>query len=412
MGAKLFSAVLHRKSSSIVKMLAINRGLDDGKLYSTPPSSLSPNPYKRRGFLRRKGPPPTRKLDLSGNSSGRAATGTRPRPLRTPSDNLFRGPADTDVYMTPGDGHVTETTRARGSPLRNSRRGSPASSRSASPHKRPWYPAGCRPSSRESGRSSRGGHDNTYVVHPTFRHLFDETAKGGDAGGARGQNDGGFGVGVDGTGRELRQRGKAVPGAGIMGGSSCSSPQTATTVPQRSETGRKVRSATGERRREGANAYLSTNQNNLPGKQRRDQPARSGQTHNNDQMPRRKVTGEGKYAADKREGVQDDGHREPVVTVRDHVRDLQSRDNRRSQENGLSADGRKRVDPVSLSSAVFIGHSEQVLALAQHKDVMFSAAADGTAKVSVLVSLPEKHFTLRHPSTISHERVWLLMIIT
>eukprot|EP00903_Cladosiphon_okamuranus_P008391 g8067.t1 len=71
-----------------------------------------------------------------------------------------------------------------------------------------------------------------------------------------------------------------------------------------------------------------------------------------------------------------------IAMVRGRVRDLQSREKPRSQKSGLSADdnGHTRGDPMSIYSGLFAGHSEQVLALAQHQDVMFSAAADGTAK--------------------------------
>lgn len=369
----------------MVKMLAIHTGLDDGKVVSTPPSSLSPYPYKRRGFLRRKSAPPTaRAFDVGVDSIiRRGSTGTRPLP-RTPSDNLLHDSVGINGYATPGSTFTNEMCGSRDSPMRDSRRGSAPSSRSASPNKRPWYPAGCRPSSGESGRNGSDDHESTYVVHPTFRHLFDKTANGSDAGGARGQNDRGVcggGGGVD--GRLLRQHRIAVPDAGV-GGSPHPSPQTATTAPPRSETDRKARSATGERRRKTANAHLSTKQKNIADNKRQDKPTGSRLTPN-DRLPRRKVRNEGRFI-EKREGHQHDVYREPVAMVRDRVRDLQSRGKPRSQQNGLSVDDRGRVGPVFPSSAVFTGHSEQVLALAQHKDVMFSAAADGTAKVSVLFS--------------------------
>lgn len=384
-------------------MLAMNREQDDGKNYATPPSPWSHNPYNRGGFLQRKSlppPSPPRKFDLgvhaSGRGRGRGATGTRPLPLRTPPNKLLHDSAGTDVYMTPRGRHINEPRVSTGSPSRESRHcspassrsaspqkppwypaGSPASSRSASPHKRPWYPAGCRPSSGESGRSFGGGQENMHVVHPTFRHLFNETANRSDVG-----DDAEGDVGVDDTCGTMHRHGTAVPGVD-MGGSPCSSPQTAATVPQRSETDiRNKRSATGERRRGNANAQRSTEKNNLPNKQRRDKPAGSGRTHNND-MSRRKGRNEGPRT-DEREEDQHDAFRESVAMVRDRVRSLQSRGKPRIRENGLSADGRRRARPTPLSSAVFTGHSEQVLALAQHQDVMFSAAADGTAKVSAL----------------------------
>lgn len=114
----------------------------------------------------------------------------------------------------------------------------------------------------------------------------------------------------------------------------------------------------------------------------------SGQTRNEGQVFLRKDRIEGPRP-DHRNNAQHDIYREPVDidTVRGRVRDLQSRGKPRNKENGSSADSRGRAGPISLSSAVFVGHGEQVLALAQQQDVMFSASADGTAKVSVLVTL-------------------------
>lgn len=396
-------------------------------MYSTPPPSLSPNPYNLGAFLRPKTPPtptPSRRFDLGINSrsSGRGATGTRPLPRRTSSDNVFHNSAGVDVNMTPGENHTIETRGSRGSPSRESGRcstassrsaspqkrpwypaSSPASSRSASPHKRPWYPAGRRRSSGESGRSGRGGHEDTYVVHPTFRHhhLFNEGADGSDAGGTRGQDYGGASVGVDGRG--MRQHGEAVPGAG-MDDSSCSLPQTAAKVLQLSESDRKARSATGQRRETTAIAYRSTKKNDIPNKlQRQDKgrPAGSGRTHIDGQIPLKKERSGGRRT-DQRANGQHLVCRESVDMVRGRVRDLQSREQYRSRKSGLSAGDHTKAGPTCLSSALFVGHSEQVLALAQHQDVMFSAAADGTAKVNAL-------FSLGDVSRVGWYCLWLLM---
>ena len=371
-------------------------------MYATPPSPMSPNPYNRGGFLRRKSPPaPPRKSDLGVNSSarGRGATGTRPLPLRTPSD----------VHMTPRGRHANET---RGCSPASSRSaspqkppwypaGSPASSRSASPHKRPWYPAGCRPSSGdgESGRSVRGSQENTYVVHPTFRHIFNETANRSDR---SNDGDGASDVGVEHTRRTRtwRQHGPPVPGAGL-GGSPCASPQTTTTVSQRSESDRPNRSAIGERRRESENPNpCFPKKPNLVDRQRQDKPALGGpRVDSNDindiTVSRRKDRNEG-ARADKGEDGEHCSFRESVAKVRDRVRGLQSRGKPRIKENGLLAgSSRRRARPMPLSSAVFTGHCEQVLALAQHQDVLFSAAADGTAKVTALSTLANDYFAHR-----------------
>lgn len=381
-------------------------------MYATPPSSLclSPNPYKRRGFVQPKSTAPTQKFQPGVNCSSKGTTGMRPLPLCVPSDSSCHGSALAKAYTTPGDSHTNhQTCASRGSHLREpyrgsqassgstsphkrpwypagsrgspassrstspqkrpwypaASRGSPASSRSASPHKRPWYPAGCRASPGESGRSDRDGQENTYVVHPNFRHLFTETANAGDAGGALGQNHGGIGVDFDGG--DMLQRGP--------------SPPTAANVPQRSETNKKARPATRESR-ERANAHVPTKKNNLADRQSQHKLAGSvsGRTRNNHQMSPRRF-GSQQPCGDKRDGRRHDIDRGSVDMVRDRVRGLQSKEKARSRKNGSSADDRRRARPMPLSSAVFIGHSEQVLALAQHEDVLFSAAADGTAKV-------------------------------
>jgi len=308
-------------------MLTKNRELDSGKTHServavddAPPSSTSPNPYKRRGFLRRKSPQPRRKFNL-GNSRGEGVTGIRSPLVMSPSHQYFHDHASTDVYKVTTDSQDIFSPRA-GSPLKF-QHGSPASSRSTSPHKRPWYPAGARPSSRESSRSGRGGTESTYVVHPTFRHLFEERANNGAATTslAPAPVDGQSRVDHDLNGPDI---GNAV--------------------------------STGDNR--------SPRKIFAPSKHRP-----SGKGNRGQQNPQ-----------------------DSVVAVRGRVRDLQSRGRPRSQEREkmLPKEDSGRPVPMPTSSVVLIGHHEQLLALAFDKDILFSAAADGTAKVRVLFFLTAK----------------------
>lgn len=284
------------------KTVSVQVAVDDG-----PPSSTSPNPYKRRGFLRRKSPQPCRKFNLDNSSSGGGATGIRSRLVMSPSQQYLHGNAGPGVYKATNESQGNFSPRP-GSPLKP-RHDSPASSRSTSPHKRPWYPAGARPSSRQSSRGTRGGNDSTYVVHPTFRHLFDERANSGAAAAA-----------MDCPSRVDHGQIGAEIGNGISAGGN-RSPRK---IPIKSERRNYGRGNVGQ------------------------------------QIPQ-----------------------ESVVTVRERVRDLQTRGRPRSQERAKMApkDDSRKAGPRPKSSVVFIGHQEQLLALAYHEDILFSAAADGTAKV-------------------------------
>ncbi len=299
-------------------MLTTNLELDCGKTFpiyaavgDAPPSSTSPNPYKRRGFLRRKSPKPCRKFNLDNNSGGAGATGIRSPLAMSPSHQHLHGKAGPGVYKATTDSQINFSPR-RGSP-RKSRHSSPASSRSTSPHKRPWYPAGGRPS-RETGQGGRGGNESTYIVHPTFRHLFHEREKSGAAAAAAAavwmdcpsRVDHGHIIGAE-------------IGNGISAGGSRSS--------------RKIR-----------------------------------------------INSERQYSG-KGDGAQQNPQ-DSLLTIRGRVRDLQSRGRPRNQDREkMQPHDDSRTAGPPRSSVVFIGHHEQLLALAFYKDILFSASADGTAKV-------------------------------
>lgn len=390
----------------------------------TPPSSKSPNPYKRRGLLPRRSPPPLQqKFDVDNCSSSKGTTGgLRPAPPTSPPGIYFDGSTGTDVKNAPttgGGGNTYSATPAGGSPtlaggspilLDSSCRDSRASSGSASPHMRLWYPADPRPSSGGNGEVNDGGGDESaYVVHPTFRRMFDDRVGG---------------IGGGGSQRASSRR----PTHGAVG-LSRSQPAETAAVSKPSERGRKTGPATRGGGREGTNAYFSVEQTDTSGKQRRSAPttgqgphrvvdgrrslrtqdggapspptkstARVGpnlkafpgaRSNNLNTRPQRAHAGRGEV---ERQKPSREPSAETAATVRGRVRDLQISPGRpRRQESpgrlstrdNCTAGGDQRFK----ASAVFLGHTEQVLALARHKDILFSAAVDGTAKVNTLSSL-------------------------
>ncbi|CAM9520225.1 unnamed protein product [Scytosiphon promiscuus] len=71
---------------------------------------------------------------------------------------------------------------------------------------------------------------------------------------------------------------------------------------------------------------------------------------------------------------------ESVSATRARVRDLQARGGLSQRSAGVRSLRAAEARKGDSDSAVFVGHSEQVLSLAHRKDILFSAAADGTAK--------------------------------
>ncbi|CAM9459645.1 unnamed protein product [Ectocarpus sp. 6 AP-2014] len=382
-----WGAALGRGQSHSTVVAAANNSSD---------CSTSPNPYKRRGLLRRVDPQPQRKFDIDRNSS---STGVRPPSLTSP----------TSTSVAPGGG----------SPSWNSL-SAPGTPRSNSPSKRPWYPASRCPSSRDNGES--GADDSAYVVHPSFRHLFTERAHSSSANDpsrsrqvySQGPHHGASGGGVSGGENSGRLPGTAVFSVGGWDPSYSSSTKE-TTVAQRSERLGEVEPATAGRWR---GVHISKATHNLPEQQRRDTTTgigsapdassrqrggeraslsptdrSSGFGSKSDASPARprrnehrspqEMGGQRPYAG--RETVEHEGAPlESVAAMRGRVRDMQARRRPRRQERGgrmPPADSRRgEGDPKLRSSAVFIGHSEQVLALARCEDILFSASADGTAK--------------------------------
>lgn len=189
-------------------------------------------------------------------------------------------------------------------------------------------------------------------------------------------------------------------------------------------------SATQGRRREPGNIHVSPENDGTSGQQGRRKPtpiedshvifgARRRSARHGDRQPfspakratrfgpssgaapeeRRAIVGSERTSPRRRAAATKDLSRGSVASTRDRVRDLQALGGPQWQnrsERSLAAEEKRQDDPRRRNSAVFVGHSGQVLSLAHRKDILFSAAADGTAKVSALL-YPRITNSSRHP---------------
>lgn len=134
--------------------------------------------YNQKGFLRRNSTPLDRNLYLDNHEEDVSIVPELqpPPPIRPLVDSHIN--RDWIVVYTAAKGkNPNGMASIEGSPARKSRSGSLASSRNSSPTKRPWYPAGRRPSSSGWDGDDRDDSEGPYVVHPTFRRLFDERGR-------------------------------------------------------------------------------------------------------------------------------------------------------------------------------------------------------------------------------------------
>lgn len=305
-----------------------------GELYGensgdTPLSS--PNPYKRRPLLPRRSP------GMKVDSEGEASVGQRSAPT---------------------------------SPSRSRR--SRSSSRSSSPHKNPWYPA---------GRRAPGGDHETespYIIHPAFKHMFDEAGTGHS--GSRNSTE--FDQG----------RHRLIPVV--------SQPASIT---RRHSEGCNAELAVGKER-EAVGVSAREHQPDICWRtEKRDYYKRPGKNDSSTTLsqlsPEKEASDslDGAHTDSRRQAHQEDRRRQRTSKVyfkdvgysRERVHGVDSRI--RNPQTQSSADDRyigsssssktHAKGKVPATSVVLTGHDGQVLALKRHKGVLFSAAADGTAKV-------------------------------
>ena len=102
----------------------------------------------------------------------------------------------------------------------------------------------------------------------------------------------------------------------------------------------------------------------------------------------RRQTSVGLVNQETENAVREDDSRESVAAIRHRVRSLQAQEGVRMCSAGRKDEDKKSLEagnhakPILGTSQVLTGHEGQVLSLVLHEDIIFSAAADGAAKVS------------------------------
>lgn len=335
----------------------------------------SSNPYKRRALLPRKSTEKGKSADTFFDAFEEEESILSISPARSYGNrNRILG----GVH----DGNNSSTD----APVRSSgrRSPSPSSSRSVSPNRNPWYPPGRRPSPDRCLPAEYGDGDeptikkateSAYVLHPTYRHMFEGTEHGTSPT----TTQRGFGDGR--KAGESAGRREATSAASIDSTNERAPP----THRNRVSTG-DIPKVTGRRDPRGSQTLSSPrhpkddNLTNVPSKTKFSRNVRyqGGE--------------KGKRIANRSGGATGDHKRENVAAMRRRVRSLQ--DVGEGRQSGKTPASRhheassmidRRANSESQSSTLFTGHEEQILALTRHGNILFSAAADGTAKVSPVV---------------------------
>lgn len=323
-----------------------------------PTSTPSPNPYKRRVSLSTRSPTRRYDADRGGVTSAGGKKSLR-RGLESGVGNARRV-----VY-------IGEQNSAGGSA--SPTRCSPPPSRSISPDKKPWCPSG----RRSSGGNFESIYEGAHAVHPNFRRSSTDTSRARD------------GQDID------VYRGRGPHGRHSIDDSS--PPSTATLRRPEIREAEPVVGRRGSRanhevskietrpdRRQwmaGGSVYGATNgvPSTTPVNASRSSPKPVRvRAHSNEQARPKLDERQGTAGGS---GGRPGDSRGSIAEIRRRVRGLQALGGRASVENDprSSAGGRRRSS-VQLST-VYAGHDGQVLALARHGALLFSAAADGTAKV-------------------------------
>lgn len=338
-------------------------------------TTSSSNPYKRRALLPRRSTDKGKSGDTFFDAFEQEESILSSSPVRSYGGNINR----TMVGAHDGNNPNTDARapfqdrRCRSSPL--------SSSRSGSPNRSPWYPPGRRPSPDNCLQMENGDGDeparkkvteSAYVLHPAYRHMF-ERAERGTSPITRHRLEDGRRAG-DSAGRR-----DAMIAAPIN------------SAKERAPSNRRDRAATGDFRRAMGRRDSRERQTSPSPRNSKDGTLTnvSAKTKNARHI-RRQEGEEGKSIASKSGGARGGHRRENVAAIRRRVRGLQGVGKGRQAgvtppasghaENSSTRD--RRIDPGSRSSTVFTGHEGQILALAHHEDILFSAAADGTAKVT------------------------------
>lgn len=340
-------------------------------------TTSSSNPYKRRALLPRRSTDKGKSGDTFFDALEEEESILSIGPVRSSGGNRNK----TMVGVHDGNNPSTDARapfqshRYRSSP--------PSSSRSVSPNRSPWYPPGRRPSPDSCLQIANGDGDeparrkkaaeNAYVLHPAYRHMFERAERGTSPRTTQHRLEDGWGAG-DSAGRR-----------DIM----ISAPVNS--AKERAPSNRHDRSATRDLRRVTGRRDSRERQTPLSPRHSKDGTLTNVPAKPKNARHTRCQGGEKGNNIASRSGEARGGHRrEKVAAIRRRVRGLQ--DVGKGRQPGVtppaSGHGQKnstrdrRTNPGSRSSTVFTGHEGQILALAHHEDILFSAAADGTAKVS------------------------------
>lgn len=381
-------------SSGIPRYTDENDGIDIESIGSLQPW---PSPYKRRPSLPRRSPRRT-KRSPSGHSrvgdtcegaigqNGGRNVSSSPNPYRRDQHYSHDDKRDRldvnavflrDVGHDEGadsDDHGSSGTRPGAFSSRSECSPMSSRSRNASPSKNPWYP----PARRDPPGKTRTVHfgksiapDGAYVVHPTFTHMFSEEEtdrrssryRKGERSDRHREGD----LGVS----PRRSAKRAEPGASL-------------------DNLRNIPDVGGVEDPSHRNKVTSTLHTRSTSDAKRLNHLDTAMTHPQQPSHAWRDPG-GSDSRDDRGNVQEtpgpssaESWR-PSRTMRRQDRNLEADRVRTSGEHHLdprrATSSRHGSHSRAIASNIFAGHTGQVLALAFHEGVLFSAAADGTAKV-------------------------------
>lgn len=277
------------------------------------------------------------------------------------------------------------------------------SPRSTSPNKRPWCPPAYSDSARQdesggegrfvagSGRTASAGGDGAYVVHPRYRHMFDgaEGSECLDYGSSQRREADRFGgrgrVDANSTGGVRSERTQQFADAQQQGEYS---------IGFYAEGGQRTKCASEGTRRDGYEREHGDDLRYALRKLQRHPSTRRDNPRDNRQQATTQYgrPSQGKMTDMTTKGEADDrknpARRSRAIAVSKRLQKDSGKRQMWVKSRGEIAVGATMAPTagihrlVSRGSTILSGHEGCVMSLALHEDVLFSSAADGTAKAS------------------------------